>query len=541
MGARFLVSLFYYIDWGHISLKVNIFDSTLRDGAQAEGISFLVTDKIKITKALDELGIDFIEAGNPGSNQKDLEFFKEAKKLNLKHSKLVAFGSTRRCNSDVLTDFNVNALLEANTDYVCIFGKSWDFHVENIINTTKEENLKMIYDTISYLKGKNKHVFFDAEHFFDGFKANRKYAIETLICARDAGAECLILCDTNGGCFPDEIMEIVDYVKSKVNIPIGIHAHNDSGMAVANSVVAVLKGCSQVQGTFLGYGERCGNANLSAIIANLELKREYSCLHCGGIKNLTSVAKKIAEISNFKLEENMPYVGDSAFAHKAGMHIDGVYKNSKSFEHISPESVGNERKFLISEVSGKSTVLAKINKIYPNIEKNDSRLNSIISIIKDLEFKGYQFEGADASFELIVHKTLNNFIPFFEVENFKTIGEGPSVENIFSASAIIKVNVNGEEEVTAANGNGPVDALNKALRKAIGRFYPVLNKVYLSDYKVRILDGKESATAAKTRVIIESTDGQNTWSTVGVSKDIIEASFKALIDSIEYKLFKENN
>lgn len=522
-------------------MKVNIFDSTLRDGAQAEGISFLVTDKIKITKALDELGIDFIEAGNPGSNQKDLEFFKEVKKLNLKHSKLVAFGSTRRCNSNVLYDFNVNALLEADTDYVCIFGKSWDFHVENIINTTKEENLKMIYDTISYLKEKNKHVFFDAEHFFDGFKANRKYAIETLICARDAGAECLILCDTNGGCFPDEIMEIVDYVKKKLNVAIGIHAHNDSGMAVANSVVAVLNGCSQVQGTFLGYGERCGNANLSTIIADLELKRGYSCLPYGGIKNLTSVAREIAEISNFKLEENMPYVGDSAFAHKAGMHIDGVYKNSKSFEHISPESVGNERKFLISEVSGKSTVLAKIHKIYPNIDKNDSRLNSIISIIKDLEFKGYQFEGADASFELIVHKNLNNFIPFFEVENFKTIGEGPSVENIFSASAIIKVIVNGEEEVTAANGNGPVDALNKALRKAIGRFYPVLNEVYLSDYKVRILDGKESATAAKTRVIIESTDGQKTWSTVGVSKDIIEASFKALIDSIEYKLFKENN
>lgn len=521
-------------------MKINIFDSTLRDGAQAEGISFLVMDKIKIATALDDLGIDFIEAGNPGSNQKDLEFFKEAKSLKLKHSKLVAFGSTRRCNSDVSKDLNVNALLEAATEYVCIFGKSWDFHVENIINTTKEENLNMIFDTITYLKNKNKHVFFDAEHFFDGYKANKEYAIKTLEIASKAGCECIILCDTNGGTFPDEVIKIVEDVKSKINTPLGIHAHNDTAMAVSNSISAVFAGCSQVQGTFLGYGERCGNANLSAIIANLELKRGYSCLPQGNIKKLTPIAREIAEISNFKLESNLPYVGSSAFAHKAGMHIDGVYKSSKSFEHISPECVGNERKFLISEVAGKSTVLAKIHKIYPKIEKNDSRLNDIISIIKNKEYDGYQFEGADASFELIVHKAFNKFTPFFEIENFKTIGEGPSVENEFSASAIIKVIVNDEEEVTAANGDGPVDALNKALRKAIGRFYPILNEVYLSDYKVRILDGKESATAAKTRVIIESTDGKSTWSTVGVSKDIIEASFKALIDSIEYKLFKEN-
>ena len=521
-------------------LVVRIFDSTLRDGAQAEGISFLVNDKIKIAKALDELGVDFIEAGNPGSNQKDLEFFKEAKGLKLKNSKLVAFGSTRRCNGTAEDDANVNALLQADTEYVCIFGKSWDFHVESIINTTKEENLKMIYDTITYLISKGKKVFYDAEHFFDGYKANSEYAIETLETAEKAGAECIILCDTNGGTFPDEMSDIIKEVKKYINAPLGIHAHNDTGMAISNSVMAVFAGCEHIQGTFLGYGERCGNANLSAIIANLELKRGYKCLPEGNISKLTETAKLISEISNFNLGSNLPYVGNCAFAHKAGMHIDGVYKNSKSFEHVSPDSVGNERKFLISEVAGKSTVLAKIKKIYPEIQKNDPALTDIIATIKELEYSGYQFEGADASFELIVHKAFKKFKSYFEVEDFKTIGIGPSLKNEFSASAIIKVIVEGVEEVTAANGDGPVDALNKALRKAIGRFYPVLNDVYLSDYKVRILDGKESATAAQTRVIIESTDGDSTWSTVGVSKDIIEASFKALIDSIEYKLFKEN-
>ncbi|MBE6137830.1 MAG: citramalate synthase [Erysipelotrichaceae bacterium] len=525
---------------GGFSLNVKIFDSTLRDGAQAEGISFSVSDKLKIALALDELGIDYIEAGNPGSNQKDLEFFKEAKSIEFKNSKLVAFGSTRRCNGNVEDDSNVNALLEADTEYVCIFGKSWDFHVESIINTTKEENLNMISDTIKYLKSKNKHVFYDAEHFFDGYKANKEYALETIKAASNAGAECIILCDTNGGTFPDELQDIITEVKKVTSVELGIHAHNDTGMAICVSVMSVFNGCTQVQGTFLGYGERCGNANLSAIIANLELKKGYKCLPIGNISKLTQIARLIAEISNFSLGANLPYVGNNAFAHKAGMHVDGVYKNSKSFEHVSPDLVGNERKFLISEVAGKSTVLAKISKIYPAIKKNDPALTDIISTIKDLEYSGYQFEGADASFELIVHKAFNKFKPYFVVEDFKTIGEGPTFNDKFSASAIIKVSVNGEEEITAANGNGPVDALNTALRKAIGRFYPILNNVSLADYKVRVLDGKESATSAKTRVIIESTDGKYTWSTVGVSKDIIEASFKALIDSIEYKLFKEN-
>ena len=521
-------------------MKIEIFDSTLRDGAQAEGISFSVSDKIKIAKALDNLGIDFVEAGNPGSNQKDLEFFKEAKSIKFNHTRLVAFGSTRRCNIKAEDDSNLKALLEANTEYVCIFGKSSSFHVEHIINTTLEENLNMIDESIKFLKANGRKVFFDAEHFFDGYKANKEYAILSLKTAEKAGCDEIILCDTNGGTFPDEIIEILNDVKKNISIPIGIHAHNDCGMAISISVLAAMNGCKQIQGTFLGYGERCGNANLSAIIANLELKKNFECLPKGNIQNLTAVAREIAEISNFKLGYNLPYVGSSAFSHKAGMHIDGVYKNSKSFEHISPDLVGNERKFLISEVAGKSTVIAKINKIYPDVEKNDPRLTDIINTIKELEFGGYQFEGADASFELIVHKAFGKFKPFFEVLDFKTIGQGPLEDEKYSASAIIKVMVGDSVEVTADNGDGPVDALNKALRKAIGKFYPVLNKVYLSDYKVRILDGKESATRATTRVIIESTDGESLWSTVGVSKDIIEASFKALIDSIEYKLFKEN-
>ncbi|MBO5712230.1 MAG: citramalate synthase [Acholeplasmatales bacterium] len=518
--------------------KISILDSTLRDGAQAEGISYSVSDKIKIAIALDELGIDYIEAGNPGSNQKDLDFFKEAASIEFKHSKLVAFGSTRRCNIKVYDDPNVKALLDAKTKTICVFGKSWDFHVENIINTTLEENLNMIYDTISYLTAKGIEVFYDAEHYFDGFKANKDYALKTLKTAEEAGAKCIILCDTNGGMFPDDLTTIVKETKKHINVELGIHTHNDCGMAVSNSIIAVQNGCTHIQGTFLGYGERCGNANLSAIIANLEIKRGYECLPSNCLSKLTLTAKMIAEISNFNLDNNLPFVGKSAFSHKAGMHIDGVYKNSKSFEHVDPELVGNERRFLISEVSGKSTVLAKIRKLYPDVDKNNPVLSDIINTIKNLEYEGYQFEGADASFELIVHKAFNNFVPSFNVENFKIIGESPAKESE-TASALIKVKVDGVIEITGANGEGPVDALNNALRKAIGHFYPILNEVSLAEYKVRILDGKESATKAMTRVIIESTDGKSSWSTVGVSRDIIAASFKALIDSIDYKLFKE--
>lgn len=518
--------------------NVTIFDSTLRDGAQAEGISFSVADKIKITKALDELGVSFVEAGNPGSNQKDLEFFKAIKNERLLHTKVVAFGSTRRCGISVLEDANLNALLSAETEVVCIFGKSWDFQVTDIIKTTLEENLKMIFESIEYLKSKGKTVYFDAEHFFDGYKSNPNYAIEVLISAEKAGAAGVILCDTKGGCFPNEIYEIVSNVKKKINISVGIHTHNDQGMAVANSVMAVMAGADHVQGTLLGYGERCGNANLSAIIPSLQIKMNYKCLPDECLKQLTSISKYVAEVSNIKMNHQLPYVGSSAFAHKAGMHIDGVQKAPQSFENISPELVGNERKFLISEVAGRSTILSKVQKLYPEVTKTDPVIQTIVDKVKALEYEGYQFEGADASFELLIHKIMGKYHPFFELDSFKIIGECPSIKNEFSASAIIKIKVGEKEEMTAASGDGPVDALNKALRKALEMFYPELKDIHLSDYKVRVLDGSSSATAAMTRVLIESTDGKTSWSTMGVSRDILDASFKALVDSMEYRLLK---
>ncbi len=517
---------------------IAVLDSTLRDGGQAEGISFSVSDKLKIVSTLDELGVGYIEAGNPGSNPKDLEFFREVKKLTLKNSKLTAFGSTRRRDIKVEEDANIKSLLEADTPVVAIFGKTWDFHVTEIIKTTLEENLQMIYDTISYLKKQGKEVIFDAEHFFDGYKHNKAYAIEALLKAEAAGADCLALCETNGGAFPDEVYEIVKDVVSKINIPIGIHTHDDTGLGVANSMMAVFAGATHVQGTLVGFGERCGNANLSTVIPNLQLKRDYVCIPNKNIKKLTSLAIRVSEIANVTLKEQMPYVGKSAFAHKAGMHIDGVTKASHSFEHVSPASVGNERRFLMSEVAGRSTILEKIRRIAPDTSKDDPVTSVIINRIKELEHKGYQFEGADGTFELLVRKALGKYKPFFDLEEFKIIGEEPSKTQGISSSAIIKVRVEDKVEMTAAEGEGPVNALDSALRKALEVFYPELKSVHLTDYKVRVLDTK-LATAAKVRVLLESTDGEDYWSTVGVSTDIIEASWIALVDSIEYKLIKD--
>lgn len=520
-----------------MSKKIDIFDSTLRDGAQAEGISFSVEDKIKIVRALDSLGIRYIEAGNPGSNPKDLEFFEEVKKMDLKNSEIVAFGSTRRCGTIVQEDKNINSLIEAEAKTIAIFGKSWDFHVTDIIHTTLQENLKMIEDTIRYLSSLERKVIFDAEHFFDGYKSNPEYAMKTLKAAYEAGAICLTLCDTNGGCFPSEISEITRKVIDSFKIDIGIHCHNDCEMAVANSISAVEEGASHVQGTYTGFGERCGNAMLSTIIANLQLKRDYNCIPDEQVKNITRIARQISEIANISLGDRTPYVGKSAFAHKGGMHIDGVSKSSNSFEHINPEIVGNERKFLTSEVSGKSTILSAIQKISPNINKNSPETDLVIEKLKELEYQGYQFEGAEGGFELLIRKILGKYKPLFELVNFKIIGEQPYSDGQ-SASALIKVIVDGKEEITAAEGQGPVNALDKALRKALEVFYPQLSKVHLKDYKVRVLDGK-TATASKVRVLIESSDGIDNWTTVGVSNDIIEASWIALVDSIEYKLIKD--
>jgi len=510
----------------------------LRDGAQAEGISFTVGDKLKIAKKLDEFGVDYIEAGNPGSNPKDVEFFEKVKEIEFTHAKLVAFGSTRRAGIPPEDDVNLAALLRSGTAVVAIFGKSWDFHVTDVIRTTLDENLNMIYDSIAYMKQNGKEVVFDAEHFFDGYKANPDYALKTLEIAAQAGADWLVLCDTNGGSFPSEIAEIVKVVVGKFSsIPIGIHCHNDGGMAVANSIMAVEQGAVQVQGTFNGYGERCGNANLCTIIPNLQLKRNYYCVPPHSIAGLVNVSRYISEMANMAPNERDPYVGNCAFAHKGGMHVDAILKNPASFEHIPPESVGNERRILMSEVAGRSAILGKIQKVAPWVTKSSPEVQRLIDELKRLEHEGYQFEGAESSFELLVRRALGKDHKFFEVKDFRVLCEEPW-QGDYSASAIIKVKVDGIEEVTAAEGDGPVNALDKALRKALEVFYPQLKKMRLTDYKVRVLDTSK-ATAAKVRVHIESTDGEKVWGTVGVSTNIIEASWNALVDSIEYFLYNE--
>lgn len=518
--------------------KILIFDSTLRDGAQGEGISFSVRDKIAVCRALSELGVDFIEAGNPASNPKDAEFFREIVGEDFGKTRLTAFGSTRRKGVRAEDDEGLRALLEANTPVVAVFGKSWDFHATEIIRVGLGENLNMIADTVKYLKDKGKQVVFDAEHFFDGYKHNPDYAIKSLVAAADSGADYIALCDTNGGCFPSEIAEMTRAAIAAVDVPVMIHAHDDGGMAVANSVTAVESGARGVQGTLNGFGERCGNANLATIIANLQLKRGYECLTAEKMSELTGTSRKIAEIANVRLPGNAPYVGKSAFAHKAGMHADGVSKSSVSFEHVSPEAVGNSRRFLTSEVAGRGAILEKVRKIDASVTKDNPVTADIVNKIKEMEYLGYQFEGAEASFELLVLKLLGAYKPYFALEKFKTIGEQATGKDFSPATAVVKVRVGDETEIRAAEGNGPVNALDVALRAALERFYPELGGFSLTDYKVRIIDSRETSSA-KTRVLIESGDGRDVWTTVGVSRDIIEASLIALRDAIEYKLAKD--
>ncbi|WP_297422493.1 citramalate synthase [Clostridium sp.] len=518
--------------------QVKIFDSTLRDGAQGQGISFSLEDKIKIVKALDEMQIDYIEAGNPGSNPKDMEFFKRLKDMHLRNSRVAAFGSTRRPNINVEDDKNLKDLLSSEANTIVIFGKSWDFQVTDIIKTSLDENINMIKDTIKYLSKKEKEVIFDAEHFYDGYKANKDYAMATLRAAEEAGAQVVVLCDTNGGTLPQDIYEITKAVRAEVSIDVGVHSHNDMGMAVANSVMAVQAGAVQVQGTFIGIGERCGNANLSVIIPTLKLKLGYEVLNNIELTNLTKTSRYIAEICNITLADENPFVGSSAFAHKGGMHIDAVTKSPKSYEHIEPELVGNKRRFLVSEVSGKSTILQEIKKVFPNISKDDNSVQKITDRLKELEYEGYQFEGAEGTVELVIRKIIGKYKPFFKLNHFKIIGEQPYGTEEFSSTAVINITVDGKSEMTAAEGEGPVNALDKAIRKALEVFYPEIKQARLVDYKVRVLDS-ESATEAKVRVLIESTDGIENWSTVGVSRDVIQASWIALVDSIEYKLIKD--
>lgn len=510
------------------------YDSTLRDGAQGEGISFTVGDKLNIVRKLDEFGINYIEAGNPGSNPKDMEFFRKAAGLKLKNSKLAAFGSTRRADMKVSEDTNVLSLLTAGTPVVTIFGKSWDFHVTDILRTSFEENLRMIGDTVEFMKSRGKEVVYDAEHFFDGYKANRVYAMETLKAAQSAGADWLVLCDTNGGTLPNEIGEIVSQVSAQLQAPLGIHAHNDCGMAAANSVMAVLNGALQVQGTVNGYGERCGNANLCTILPTLQLKARREMLDEKSLAGLTVLSRYVSEAANKSHNEFEPYVGNYAFAHKGGMHIDAVLKDPVSYEHIKPELVGNERRLLMSEVSGRSTILRKIRQYAPDLSKDSPEVRHIIDRLKQLEHEGYQFEGAESSFELMVKRSLGGGNEFFKVIDFKVWCDNKKTARN-SAAAVIKVEVGGVEEISTAEGEGPVNAIDKALRRALELFYPQLKEMRLVDFKVRVLDTSE-ATAAKVRVHIESTNGEKLWGTVGVSENIIEASCFALIDSIEYFL-----
>lgn len=520
--------------------KIDILDSTLRDGAQGEGISYSVQDKIHICQALDELGIDYIEAGNPGSNPKDLEFFQTMKKVPLKNAKLCAFGSTRRKNIKCSEDVNLQSLLTAGTDYVVVFGKSWTFQVTDILKTTLEENLAMIRETCQFLRENGKTVFYDAEHFFTAYQEDKEYAFKTLAAAIEGGAEVVCLCETKGGFMIDECREAVSEVVKLFGdkVKIGIHTHNDSGLAVANSLVAVTEGAVHVQGVLLGFGERSGNANLSTIIPDLQLKMGYKTIPEENMSNITSICRRVSEITNISLNSQMPFVGSSAFAHKAGMHIDAVLKNPFAYEHIQPELVGNSRVFLMSEVAGRSTIIEKIEKFVPNIKRSDAVVQDIVDKMKELEFQGYQFEGADGSFELMVRKLLGQYQPFFKLHYYQTNGSFPRPEEGVCSCAQIKVEVDGQIEITAGEGDGPVNALDIALRKALERFYPAVSKIRLVDFKVRVLDGK-SATASKVRVIIESTDGEASWTTVGVSGDMIEASWIALSDSFEYKLIHD--
>ena len=518
--------------------KIAIYDTTLRDGVQGEGISFSGTGKLRVAERLDALGVDYIEGGYAASNPRDMAFFRDVKRLQLKHARIAAFGSTRRANIAVAEDPGVRALMEADTPVVTFFGKSWKLHVRDVLRTTPEENLAMIRDTVRFFKEQGKEVVYDAEHFFDGYKDDAAYALDTLRAAAEAGADIVVPCDTNGGTLPHEIHAIVTAVEAALSVPVGIHTHNDAECGVANSLAAVRAGAVHVQGTINGFGERCGNANLISIIPSLMLKLGCDCLASGAdsLRQLRDVSHLINELANQRSWSKAPFVGESAFAHKAGMHVDGIRKNPQSFEHIDPEKVGNMRRILISELSGASNVFLKAVEMNLQMDKSSPEVKQVLQELERLEKEGYEFEAAEASFKLLIQKVLKAHRPFFGLEGFRVIVEKNDAQAPCQSEATVKVNVDGEAEHTVAEGDGPVNALDGALRRALTRFYPRIADVVLTDYRVRILDPEEH-TAAKTRVLIESTDGQHTWSTVGVSENIIEASWEALVDSVEYKMF----
>lgn len=515
--------------------KILIYDTTLRDGSQGEGVTLSVEDKLKVTASLDHLGVDYIEGGWPWANPKDMEFFLRARKISCRHARLVAFGRTRKPDQPAKEDPNLLAIIRTGVKVATIFGKSWSLHVTEALGTSLAENLNMIRESVAFLVDQGLEVIYDAEHFFDGFKENPEYALATLQAAADAGASWLVLCDTNGGCLPDEIKAAVMAVKGEISVPLGIHAHNDGDLAVANTLVAVTSGCRQVQGTINGYGERCGNANLCSVLPNLELKMGYRCLPPGQLAKLTEVSRYVSEIANVVPAGNQPFVGYSAFAHKSGIHVSAVLKQPHTYEHVPPQAVGNERRVLVSEQAGASNLRYKVEEM--GIELSAQNEKTIINGIKELERQGYQFEGADASLELFMRKTVGDLQRHFEVEYVKTLVEKRAGMDAIS-EAIVKLKVDNQVIHTAAEGNGPVNAMDNALRKALEEAFPAISRMRLTDYKVRVLDEKD-ATSAKVRVLIESRDGSSSWNTVGVSTNIIEASWQALLDSMEYALLKQ--
>ncbi len=519
--------------------EVKIYDTTLRDGTQAEDIAFSVEDKVRIAHKLDSLGIHYIEGGWPGSNPKDQQFFEKMKSIALSHAKLVAFGSTCRAGISPEDDPNILSLVESKTDTVTIFGKSWDIHPLEALNISLDQNLEIIYQSIRFLKNRIQEVIFDAEHFFDGFKGNPSYALKTLRAAQEGGADWIVLCDTNGGTLPHEIQSIMKEVKKEISTPLGIHVHNDSEMAVANSIFAVMEGARLVQGTINGYGERCGNANLCSIIPNLKLKMGIDCISDDQLRMITEVSRFISELANLPHNKYLPYVGDSAFAHKGGVHVSAIRKSPLTYEHIHPEKVGNRQRVLVSDLSGESNILYKASEFKIDLQSKDPKVRQILNDLKNLENQGFQFEGAEGSFEILIKKALGEHKRFFDLLGFRVIVEKRE-ESPPLSEATIMVRVGDQIEHTAALGNGPVNALDNALRKALEKFYPELKEVKLLDFKVRILSTKDG-TAAHTRVLIESGDGKTTWGTVGVSENILQASWQALVDSIDYKLLKEKD
>jgi 2-isopropylmalate synthase len=528
---------------------IYLYDTTLRDGTQGENITFSADEKVKIALRLDDIGIHYIEGGWPGSNPKDMQFFDLAKRVSFKNARLVAFGSTRKPGTAPEQDPNLQALLASGTPTVTIFGKSWDMHVEEIMANSLEENLAMINDSVRYLKNDGRETIYDAEHFFDGYKHNPEYAVKTLFAALDGGADFIVLCDTNGGTLPFEIDSIFKEVQqllvdrnaaesNDITVKLGIHTHNDCGLAVANTITAVHSGAVMVQGTINGYGERCGNADLTSVIPVLDLKMNKPCISVDNLKKLKSLSRYISETANQVPVNNRPFVGKSAFAHKGGIHVSAIMKAPKAYEHMDPALVGNQRRVLVSDMSGKSNVVYKARELGIELDTNGYDSSKIVSEIKQLEQQGYQFDVADGSFKILMEKFTDQFEPLFTLESFRVTIEKDK-DQPCSSQATMKISVGGKEEITAAEGYGPVSALDNALRKALDRFFPDLDTMRLVDFKVRVIDGNR-ATAAKVRVFIESRDQDKIWSTIGVSEDIIEASWQALADSFQFKLASEN-